>query len=246
VLDQAATDAYQAAGITEDPRTWRRPAPTLADVVTFLTRPSGHDVAAGDLAARLAPYTTGSYADLFGAGSRGTRLEPESHLVVYGLRDLADELKPLAMLVALDRIWQTVAGPVRRRRLVVVDEAWLLMRDPASAEFLFRLAKSGRKHWAGLSLITQDAADLLATDLGQATVTNAATQILLRQAPQAIETVTAAFGLSAGERQLLLSAPRGHGLLLAGGGDRVAFRSLASATENTLITTDPAELATLD
>ncbi|MGH9086585.1 MAG: conjugal transfer protein TraC, partial [Acidimicrobiales bacterium] len=114
---------------------------------------------------------------------------------------------------------------------VTVDEAWLLMSDPAGAEFLFRMAKSARKHWAGLTVVTQDAGDLLGSPLGQAVIANAASQILLRQAPQSIDTLAEAFGLSAGERAYLLGAARGQGLLAAGV-DRVAFTALASAEED--------------
>ena len=116
------------------------------------------------------------------------------------------------------------------------------MQQPAGAQFLFRLAKAARKHWTGLTVATQDVADVLGSDLGRAVVANAATQILLRQAPQAIEEITAAFHLSAGERQFLLSAERGQGLLAAGT-QRVAFEALASPGEHQLVTTDPAELA---
>jgi hypothetical protein len=261
VLDGAVTAAYHRAGITHAPRTWARPAPSLGDVAAELTHraeslpDSDSRAAAGRLATRLTPYVSGSYAGLFNgpttsssgtssASRPGTGSGSGFHLVVYCLRDLPEETKTLATLTTLDTIWQRVTNPTdRRRRLVVIDEAWLLMRDLTAADCLFRMAKASRKHWAGLSLITQDAADLLATDLGRATVNNAATQILMRQSPQAIDLITAAFGLSAGERQVLLSAPRGHGLLLAGAGDRVSFRSLASATEDDLITTNPADLA---
>ena len=136
---------------------------------------------------------------------------------MFSLRDLPDELKPIATLLTLDTIWRTVTDPVRRRpRLVIVDEAWLLMRQPAGADFLARLAKSARKHWAGLTVATQDTTDLLGSPFGRAVVTNAATQILLRQAPQAIDEIATVFGLSGGERQFLLSADRGQGLLCAG------------------------------
>jgi hypothetical protein len=124
----------------------------------------------------------------------------------------------------------------------VVDEAWLLMRDPDGARFLYRMAKAARKHWAGLTVVTQDPADLLGSDLGRAVAANSATQILLRHAPQAAPAVAAAFDLTAGERGWLTSAPRGHGLLF-GGGDRVAFDAIASTDEDSWITTDPAELA---
>ena len=120
-----------------------------------------------------------------------------------------------------------------------MDEAWLLMRDPEGAKFLFRLAKSARKAWAGLAAVTQDAEDVLSTDLGRAVIANSATQILLRQAPQAIGKVAEEFRLSAGERQLLLSARRGEGLLAAGPSARVSFQALASPAEHYLCTHFP-------
>ncbi len=116
------------------------------------------------------------------------------------------------------------------------------MKEPAGARFLFRMAKAARKQWAGLAVITQDADDLLGTELGQAVVTNAATQILLRQAPQAIDHVATAFRLSAGERAYLLSATRGQGLVMSGS-SRAAFAAVSSPAEHAVATTDPAELA---
>ena len=172
---------------------------------------------------------TGTHRGLFD-GPTTTR--PDGHLVVFSLRDLPGELKAAGTLLTLDTIWRRVSDPAqRRRRLVLVDEAWLLMSEPSGAEFLFRMAKSARKHWTGLTVVTQDAADLLGSPLGQAVVANAATQILLRQAPQAIDTLAEAFGLSAGERAYLLGAARGQGLLAAGV-DRVAFTALASPEED--------------
>jgi DNA helicase HerA-like ATPase len=127
---------------------------------------------------------------------------------------------------------------------VVVDEAWLLMQQHSGADFLFRMAKASRKRWAGLVIATQDTADVLGSDLGKAVVANAATQILLRQAPQAIDEITRTFDLSLGERQFLLSADRGQGLLSTGT-QRVAFQSIASPFEHNLVTSAPAELAEL-
>ena len=237
-LDPAITATYQAAGITADPRTWNRPAPLLADLADTLA--ASLDPAAVTLAARLHPYVRGAFAGLFDGP---TTVRGDSHLVVYSLRDLPEELRTIGTLLVLDAVWQRVANPADRRpRLVVVDEAWLLMRQPAGAAFLARLAKSARKYWTGLTVATQDTADVLATDLGRAVVTNAATQILLRQAPQAIDEIAEVFGLSGGERQYLLSAGRGQGLLVAGA-QRVAFEALASDDEYPLITTSPAELA---
>jgi type IV secretory pathway VirB4 component len=238
-LDRAIVEVYAQAGITTDPRTWSRPAPLLADLAAAL-RDDTEDPKAAEVAARLAPYVTGTHRHLFDAA---TTTHPEGHLVVFSLRDLPDELRAAGTLLALDAVWRRVSNPRdRRRRLVVVDEAWLLMREPDGAKFLFRLAKSARKYWCALAVVTQDAADLLGSELGQAVVSNSATQILLRQAPQAIDTVGDAFSLSAGERQFLLSCARGEGLMVAGS-QRVSFQAIASAAEHQVATSNPAELA---
>ncbi|WP_042373003.1 VirB4 family type IV secretion system protein [Streptacidiphilus neutrinimicus] len=233
VLDKAILAAYHQRGITTDPRTHTRPAPLLADLAEALTQAA--DPCASALSDCLAPYTTGSHRQLFDAP---TTREPGGHLTVYSLRDLPDELTAAGSLLALDRIWRTVTNPgPPRRRLAVVDEAWRLMSEGEGARFLFRMGKAARKRHAGLAVVTQDTADLLATDLGKAVVANAATQILLRQAPQAVDAVADAFGLSGGEAAYLLSAQRGEALLCAGPGCRVAFRSIASPREEALITT---------
>jgi type IV secretory pathway VirB4 component len=241
VLDTAITATYAAVGITGDARTWTRPAPLLRDLRDVLTASGDRgDAVAADLAARLHPFVDGSFADLFDGP---TAAAPDGHLVVFSLRDLPDELRAIGTLLVLDTVWRRVSNPAHRQpRLVVVDEAWLLMQQPAGAKFLWRMAKAARKHWCGLTVATQDTADVLSSDLGKAIVSNGATQVLLRQAPQAIDEIAETFDLSAGERQFLLSADRGQGLL-SSGTQRVAFQSLASPTENFTVTTDPAELA---
>jgi len=240
-LDRAIAATYQSVGITSDARTWTRRSPTLRVLRDQLAGAGqAGDRAAGELAARLHPYVEGAFAQLFDGPSS---LNPEGHLVVFSLRDLPDELKGIGTLLTLDAVWRRVSNPaIRRPRLVVVDEAWLLMKEPSGAQFLFRMAKASRKHWAGLTVATQDTADVLGSDLGKAVVANAATQILLRQASQAIDEITRTFDLSAGERVFLLSADRGQGLLSAGT-QRVAFQSTASPTEHHLVTSNPAELA---
>ncbi|WP_181725527.1 TraG/VirB4 family ATPase [Nocardia gipuzkoensis] len=238
-LDAALAATYAAAGITDDPATWIRPAPTLSGLRDQLDRLGS--AAAAELAAGLHPYVgEGAYAGLIDGP---TTTEPQGGLIVFSLRELPDELKTIGTLLVLDATWRRASNPGQRRpRMITVDEAWLLLRQPAGAAFLFRAAKSFRKHWAGLTVATQDCADVCSTELGRAIVSNAATQILLRQAPQAIDEVATAFHLSDGEQQFLLSAARGSGLLVVGGTDRAVFGSLASATENALITTDPGEL----
>jgi type IV secretory pathway VirB4 component len=240
-LDRAIIATYAGVGITTDPQTWTRPAPLLADLATTLA--ADQDPAAATLAARLAPWTSGSYSDLF-AGPTTSR--PAGHLVVWSLRHLSDELRTVGTLLVLDAIWREVDRPVptppgpapdlhggrghgrsaQARRLVVVDEAWLLMRDGEGTRFLYRMAKAARKRNAGLVVVTQDAADVLSTDLGLAVVSNSATQVLMRQSTQSIEAVSDAFGLTAGEARLLLAAGRGQGLLVAGT-SRVGFRVVA-------------------
>ncbi|WP_204014645.1 VirB4 family type IV secretion system protein, partial [Virgisporangium aurantiacum] len=230
-LDKAITATYATAGISNDPATWTRPAPLLRDLATTLTEAGAGDAAARQLAVRLSPWVDGSFRDLFDGP---TTAPPHGHLVVWSTRQLPDELRATGMLLALDAIWRDVDHPaVDVRRLVVVDEAWTLLKDGEGAKFLYRLAKAARKRRAGVAVITQDAADLLGSDLGQAVIANAATQILMRQAPQAIDRIAATFSLTAGEARMLLAAGRGEALLLAGA-HRVAFQTVASAREHQL------------
>ncbi|NRQ37688.1 DUF87 domain-containing protein [Nonomuraea sp. NN258] len=240
-LDRAILAAYRSAGITTEPRTWKRRPPVMRDLANALAKDK--DPNAKELAAGLAPYVSGSHRQLFD-GQTTTR--PDSHLIVFSLRDLPEEIKAVGTLLTLDAVWRRISNPNNRRpRLVVVDEAWLLMKDPEGARFLLRMAKSARKHWAGVSVVTQDAADLLGSDMGQAVIANSTTQILLKQAPQAIDRVTDAFGLSDGERQLLLSAERGMGLLAAGR-QRVAFQVISSPAEHAIVTSSPQELTSYE
>ncbi len=239
-LDRAVIVAYNGCGITADPRTHRRPAPLLRDLAAALQKDDSAPARA--LLDGLAPFVSGTHRGIFDGPST---VQPSGHLVVYGLRDLADEVRPVGMLLTLEAIWRQVADPVaRRQRIVVVDEAWQLMRVPAGAAFLLRLAKTARKLWAGMTVITQDIADLLGSDEGVAIVSNAAASVLLRQAPQAIDVVAEAFRLSKGEIAFLLGAATGEGILSVGS-DRVAFRAEASPAEHRLVTSNPAELAEL-
>ncbi|MEV4539318.1 DUF87 domain-containing protein [Asanoa sp. NPDC049518] len=238
-LDRAILGTYRRAGITADPATHHRPAPLLRDLAATLAE----DPAGADLAARLGPWVDGSYADLFNGP---TTTSPAGHLVVWSLRHLPDELRTAGTLLALDAIWRDVDTPdpvrLKTRRLVVVDEAWLLLRDGHGARFLQSLAKAARKRNTGLTVATQDVADVLDSALGTSVVSNAATQILLKQAPQAIDRVGDAFGLTDGEKRLLLTARTGQALLVAGT-HRCAFDAIASPTEHRLATTTPADLA---
>jgi type IV secretory pathway VirB4 component len=239
LLDRAILAAYEGVGITADPRTHVRPAPVLADVLANLRL----DPRESSLADRLEPYVSGSHRMLFEGPAT---VRPEGHLVVFSLRSLSEELKTAGTLLALDAVWRRVSRGERRPRIVVVDEAWWLLGagGDAGARFLQRLAKSARKHWCGLTTITQDVPDVLSTDLGQAVVTNAACQILLGQSPQAMEALARAFNLSAGEQSYLLTCDRGQGIL-AVGTERAALQVVASEAEHRLATSDPAEIAAM-
>ncbi len=242
VLERAVRASYAGAGVSDDPATHGRPAPLLTDLARHL---AAEGQVGASLAARLEPYATGSHSSLF---ARPSSAQPDGQLVCFSLRGLPDRLKAPALLLCLDAIWRSLEGPLRKR-CVLVDEAWLLMREPAGARFLYRLAKSARKRWCGLTTVTQDAGDLLSSELGQSVIANAATQVLLRQAPQAIERIGEAFNLSAGERRYLLSCPTGSGLLVLAnerGEERVPLKVVASAAEHQLVTSDPAELAELE
>src|SRR5216683_4256005 len=157
LLDRGARACYAQAGISDDPATHARPAPLLTDLARHLAAESP---VGASLAARLEPYATGSHSSLFAQPSSA---QPDGQLVCFSLRGLPDRLKAPALLLCLDAIWRSLEGPLRKR-CVLVDEAWLLMREPAGARFLYRLAKSAHNRWCGLTAITQDAADLPRSD----------------------------------------------------------------------------------
>jgi hypothetical protein len=247
-LDAAITATYAAAGITDDPRTWTRPAPLLGHLTATLADPNSP---AGEirrtLVGKLHPYVSGAYAGLL-AGP--TTIRPTGHLVTFDLRALPEQTRPLGTLLALDAIWRHVSHPTLdptgrpRARIVVVDEAWTLLQTAAGGQFLARMARSSRRHLAGLTIATQDAADVLSSDLGRAVIHNAATQVLLRQSTQVIDDVVRTFDLTHGERDFLLRAGQGQGII-ATAGRRMAVQTVASlGTEHSLITTDLREQTT--
>jgi type IV secretory pathway VirB4 component len=233
VLDTAIAAAYEQAGITADPRTWNRQAPDLTAVRAVLE--SGQDAAAMALASALGPFTgTGSHAGLFDAPSTHGLT---GHLTVYTLEHLPEQLRPAAVLLVLTEVWRQAQADDGRRRLALIDEAWLLLNTPLAAELLFRLAKSARKHHAGLALVSQDADDLLSSRLGTAVAANCATQVLMRQAPQTLDQVAEAFHLSRGESRFLASAPRGNALITGADGARATVVSIAADDELVLLRT---------
>jgi type IV secretory pathway VirB4 component len=239
-LDRCLLKAYAGSGITPDPKTHGRPAPLLKDIAAALMG----DPEGASVAARLEPFTVGSHRALFGFP---TDVRPESHLVVFSLREVAEELKAAATLIALETLWRRVTRGERRPRVVVVDEAWWLLRSGLdhAARFLHRMAKSARKNWCGLTTISQDVADVLSTDLGQAVITNASSHVLMGQSPQAVEALTKAFDLSEGEVSYLLAARQGEALL-AVGPERVPISFEASEPEHAMVTSHPAEVEAIE
>jgi conjugal transfer ATP-binding protein TraC len=235
ILDRAVVDAYKMKGITPDPESQTREAPLIEDLYKSLI--GMEDQKAQGLAARLEKYIKGSFAGIF---NQKTTVNLNNAFVVFGIRNLEDSLRPVAMHIVLDYIW-TVVKKDMKRRILVVDEAWYLMQYADSAAFLRGIVKRGRKYYLGVTTITQDVDDFLQTPYGREIVTNSSIQILLKQHSAAIDQVGEVFYLSEGEKQLLLSADKGEGIFFAGQ-NHVAIRVVASEDEHKLITSNPEEI----
>lgn len=238
ILDRAVMDAYKMKGVTPDPETQTREPPLIEDLYKSLI--GMEDKQAQTLAARLEKYIKGSFAGIF---NQKTTVNLRNPFVVFGIRNLEDSLRPVAMHIILDYIW-TVVKKEMRRRILVVDEAWYLMQFPDSAAFLRGIVKRGRKYYLGVTTITQDVDDFLQTAYGKEIVTNSSIQILLKQHSAAIDQVGEVFYLSEGEKQLLLAADKGEGIFFAGQ-NHVAIRVVASEDEHRLITSNPEEIMKL-
>ncbi len=232
ILDQALIAAYKAKGITQDPATQTKEPPLMEDLYKALIGKEVPD--ALDLAARLEKFVKGSFAGVF---DQHTNIDIKNPFTVFSVRDLQDALRPIAMFIILDFIWTLVKKDIRKR-LLIVDEAWHMMRYPDTAQFLWSVVKRARKYYLGLTTITQDVEDFLAQDIGKAIVTNSALKLLLKQSPAAIDKVGETFYLSQGERQLLLAANVGEGIFFAGP-HHAPIRIVASQKEYSLVNTKP-------
>lgn len=235
LLDRALILAYKQKGITPDPKTQTLEPPLMEDLYKALI--GMEEPLAMGLADRIEKFVKGSLVGIF---DQQTNVEIRNPLTVFSIRDLEEELRPIAMYLILDFIWTKVRREIRRR-ILVVDEAWYMMKFPDSAQFLFSIAKRARKYFLGLTTISQDVEDFLSADLGKAIIQNSSLQILLKQSTAAIDKITEVFYLSEGERHLLLSADIGEGLFFAGPA-HAAIKVIASPTEHELITTNPQEL----
>lgn len=233
-LDAALIETYAKAGITNDPLTHQAQPPVIADLYDTLLHMGG---SGPGLAQRLRKYTTGTFAGIF---SQQSNIDINNQLVVFNIRDLEDELRPVAMYIVLNFIWNRTKTD-QRRRMLVVDEAWQLMKYEDSANFLFSLAKRARKYNLGITTITQDVEDFMGSRMGRAIVANASMQILLKQSPSAVDVLSDVFKLTSEEKKRLSQFPVGQGLFFAGQ-NHVHIQIAASPTEASLITTNPDQL----
>ncbi len=237
IIEKALFEAYALKDITQDPRSWGNPPPLMEDFYNVLSNMRG----AESLVARLEKYVKGTFSGLF---NQPTNIDLDNPFIVFSLRELEEQLRPIAMYIIADFIWNRVKSELKKR-ILIIDEAWFLMQHESSAKFLFGLAKRARKYYLGLTTITQDVEDFLSSRWGRSIVTNSSLQILLKQSPAAIDLVAEVFKLTQGERSLLLTAEVGDGLFFAGL-HHVAIHIIASYAEDQLITTSPKELLEIE
>ena len=230
-LDQALIDTYARVGITSDPLTHNSPPPTISDLYDTLLHMGG---TGPQLAQRLRKYTTGTFAGIF---SQQSNIDINNPMVVFNIRDLEDELRPVAMYIVLSHIWN-ITRTEQKKRMLIVDEAWQLMKYDDSANFLFSLAKRARKYFLGLTTITQDVEDFMGSKMGRAIVANSSMQLLLKQSTSAVDVLSDVFKLTEEEKKRLANFPIGQGLFFAGQ-SHVHINIQASPTEQQLITTNP-------
>lgn len=235
LLDRALINTYKMKGITPDPSTQRKTPPLMEDLYKALM--GMEETEARNLASRLEKFIKGSMMGIFNSQSN---VDLKNQFTVFSIRDLEDELRPIAMYMIVDYIWTKIRKDMKRR-ILIVDEAWYMIKYPDSAMALFSIAKRCRKYYLGLTTITQDIEDFLHSEYGKAIVTNSSIQILLKQSPAAIPKIGETFFLSEGEKHFLLSTDVGEGLFFAGP-NHVAMRVIASPDEHKVITTKPQDL----
>ena len=235
LLDRAITETYTSRDITAENFATLKELnpPLLEDLQTILQNTEG----GLHIAQRLDKYTHGSYS---GFTNAPTNIDIKNRLIVFSIRDLEEELRPIAMYIILNFIWNLIRSSLKPRMLVI-DEAWWMMKYKDSAAFLFGLVKRARKYYLGVTTITQDVEDFLHSDYGRPIVTNSAMQLLLKQSPSSIDALQKAFNLTEGEIALLLEAAVGEGLIFAGL-KHAAIKVVASYTEDQIVTTNPEQL----
>ena len=230
-LDAALIETYAKAGITNDPLTHKSPPPTIVDLYDTLLHMGG---SGPSLAQRLRKYTTGTFSGIF---SQPSNININNALAVFSIRDLEDELRPVAMYIVLNYIWNKTKVD-KRKRILIIDEAWQLMKYEDSANFIFSLSKRARKYNLGITTITQDVEDFMGSRMGRAVVANASMQFLMKQSTSAVDTLAEVFKLTSEEKKRLSSFPVGQGLFFAGQ-NHVHIQVVSSPTEAELINTNP-------
>jgi type IV secretory pathway VirB4 component len=234
-LNRALVLTYRQKGITEDPATHTLEAPRMEDLYRSLI--GMEDENAKNLSARLEKYVMGAVKGIF---DQQSNISLDSKVTVFTLRELADEIRPIVMFIILDYVWTKIRTDLKRR-LLIVDEAWYLMRYEDSAKILQGFVKRARKYYLGVTVISQNADDFLTSPYGKAIVTNSALQLLFKQSPAAVDQVADVFYLSQGEKHMLLSAAVGEGLFFAGQ-NHVAIRVISSPDEHALATSKPTDI----
>ena len=238
LIDSAITQTYASRDITvQTPDFTRMALPTMSDLKTVLDSMTG----AQSLSRRLEKYVTGSYAGFL---NNPTNVEVKNKMVVFSIRDMEEELRPVAMYVILHFIWNLVRSELKKR-ILIVDEAWLLMKYEDGASFMFGIAKRARKYFLGVTTITQDVTDFLGSPYGKPILTNSSLQFLFKQSPTNIDVLQKTFNLTDEEKFLLLESEVGEGLFFAGQ-KHVAIKVIASYTEDQIITSDPAQLLAIE
>lgn len=233
IIDQAITETYALKDINGDTDFTQLEPPLLSDFELVLQGIAGSE----SLLARLQKYTKGTWSGFI---NEPTNIDINKKLICFSIRDMEEELKPVAMYIITHHIWNAVRKNLKKR-LLVVDEAWIMMKNDDTASFLFSLAKRGRKYFLGLATITQDVGDFLRSPYGLPIITNSSIQILLKQSPSSIDVVQKTFNLTNEEKFLLLESGVGEGIFFAGL-KHVAIKVVASYTEDQIITSDPAQL----
>ncbi|MBC7981457.1 DUF87 domain-containing protein, partial [Candidatus Parcubacteria bacterium] len=233
IIDRAISETYALKDITPEANFSAIEPPLMSDFELVLAGLEGGE----SLVQRLTKYTKGTWSGFI---NRPSNLDINKKLVVFSLRDMEDELKPIAMYIVMHHIWGLVRKEIKKR-LLVVDEAWWMMKSEDTASFLFGLAKRGRKYYLGISTITQDVEDFLRSPYGLPIITNSSMQFMLKQSPTSIDMVQKTFNLTDEEKFLLLESGVGEGIFFAGQ-KHVALKVVASETEHKIITSNPEEL----
>jgi type IV secretory pathway VirB4 component len=235
ILDEALTQTYAVRDITaeSDPKTWVNNTPLMSDFQEILESMVGTE----SLVKRIGKFTKGTFADFF---NQQSNISLDKNFVVFGIRDMEESLRPIALYIVMRYIWNMVRSKLKKR-ILVIDEAWWLMQSQDGASFLFGLVKRGRKYWLGVTTITQDVADFMKSDYGKAIITNSSLQLLMKQSTADIELVQKVFNLTEQEKYLLIEAAVGEGLFFAGR-KHVYLSVVASQTENRIVTTNPQEV----